>query len=144
MIQRIQTLYLTIAILVMSILPIYLSIWKNLDAVDIYVYDLLNSDSWMFKSLPILFGLSVLISLITIFKFKNRQTQFVLGRLNILTNFIMLVLLVIHLQNLSGEILISEKGIGSTLPLITIVLLVLANKAIKKDEDLVKSVDRIR
>ncbi|PCI11684.1 MAG: hypothetical protein COB73_01495 [Flavobacteriaceae bacterium] len=144
MIQRIQTLYLTIAILVMSILPIYLSIWKNLDAVDIYVYDLLNSDSWMFKSLPILFGLSVLISLITIFKFKNRQTQFVLGRLNILTNFIMLVLLVIHLQNLSGEVFISEKGIGSTLPLITIVLLVLANKAIKKDEDLVKSVDRIR
>ena len=39
---------------------------------------------------------------------------------------------------------ISEKGIGSALPLIAIVLLVLANKAIKKDEDLVKSVDRIR
>lgn len=144
MIQRIQTLYLTIAILVMSILPIYLSIWKNLEAVNIYVYDLLKNDSWMFKSLPILFGLSILISLITIFKFKNRQTQFVLGRLNILTNFFILVLLVIHLQSLSGEVFISEKGIGSTLPLITIVLLVLANKAIKKDEDLVKSVDRIR
>jgi hypothetical protein len=144
MIQRIQTLYLAIALLVMSILPIFLYLWKTIEGYDTYVYDLLNRDSWYLKSLPILFGLSVLISLITIFKFKNRQTQFVLGRLNILTNFFILVLLVIHLQSLSGEVFISEKGIGSALPLITIVLLVLANKAIKKDEDLVKSVDRIR
>ena len=144
MIQRIQTLYLTIALLVMSVLPIFLNLWKNLEIEDVYVYNLLNANSWDIKSLPVLFGLSVLVSLITIFKFKNRQTQFVFGRINILINLIILVLLVIHLQSLSGEIFISEKGIGSALPLITIVLLVLANKAIKKDEDLVKSVDRIR
>jgi hypothetical protein len=30
------------------------------------------------------------------------------------------------------------------LPIVAIVLLVLANKSIKKDEDLVKSVDRLR
>ena len=144
MIQRIQTLYLTIALLIMSVLPVFLYIWKNLEGVSVYVYDLLNTDSWYLKSLPVLFGLSVLVSLITIFKFKNRQTQFVFVRINILINLFILVLLVIHLQSLSGEIFISEKGIGSALPLITIVLLVLANKAIKKDEDLVKSVDRIR
>jgi hypothetical protein len=39
---------------------------------------------------------------------------------------------------------ISEKGIGMFLPIISIVLLVMANKAIKKDEALVKSVDRLR
>jgi hypothetical protein len=39
---------------------------------------------------------------------------------------------------------ISEKGIGIFLPICVIVLLVMANKAIKKDEDLVKSVDRLR
>ena len=144
MIQRIQTLYLAIALLVMSVPPVFLNLWKNLEGVDIYVYNLLNSNSWDIKSLPVLFGLSVLVSLITIFKFKNRQTQFVFGRINILIYLIILVLLVIHLQSLSGEIFISEKGIGSALPLVTIVLLVLANKAIKKDEDLVKSVDRIR
>jgi hypothetical protein len=82
--------------------------------------------------------------LVTIFKFKNRQTQFVLGRLNILINLIILGLLVVHLQSLSGETSVSEKGIGSILPLITIILLVMANRAIKKDEDLVKSVDRLR
>jgi len=46
----------------------------------------------------------------------------------------------------SGEAseIVSEKGIGMFLPIVSIVLLVLANKAIKKDEDLVKSVDRLR
>jgi hypothetical protein len=40
--------------------------------------------------------------------------------------------------------LVSEKGIGMFLPILAILLIVLANKAIKKDEDLVKSVDRLR
>jgi ABC-type polysaccharide transport system permease subunit len=46
--------------------------------------------------------------------------------------------------NVSGETAVSEKGIGIYLPIISIVLLALANKAIKKDEELVKSVDRLR
>ena len=45
---------------------------------------------------------------------------------------------------LSTRIQVSEKGIGLILPIFSIVFLVLANKAIKKDEDLVKSVDRLR
>ena len=94
--------------------------------------------------IPILFVGSALLSLIAILQFKNRKLQFVLGRLNILTNLIILGLLVYHLQSLSGEVTASEKGIGSALPLVTIILLVMANKAIKKDEDLVKSVDRLR
>ena len=39
---------------------------------------------------------------------------------------------------------VSQKGIGVLLPIISIVFLAMANKAIKKDEDLVKSVDRLR
>ena len=46
--------------------------------------------------------------------------------------------------NLPGEMKISEKGIGMFLPILAILLIVLANKAIKKDEDLVKSADRLR
>jgi len=47
-------------------------------------------------------------------------------------------------QNLSGEMQVSEKGIGLLIPIFTIVFVALANKAIKKDEELVKSVDRLR
>jgi hypothetical protein len=88
--------------------------------------------------------LSALLSVISIFKYNNRQTQFVLGRLNIILNFILLGVIVYLSLTLSGETAVSEKGIGMILPLFSIVFIVLANKAIKKDEDLVKSVDRLR
>jgi hypothetical protein len=52
--------------------------------------------------------------------------------------------LLYYLLNLSGEIVVSEKGIGSFIPVLNIVLLALANKAIQKDEALVKSIDRLR
>ena len=84
------------------------------------------------------------MSIATIFLFKNRQMQFVLGRLNILINFILLGLLVYLSLSLPGEAAVSEKGIGMFFPVLVVVLLVFANRAIKKDEDLVKSVDRLR
>ena len=82
--------------------------------------------------------------MIFIFWFKNRKLQFVLGRINIILNFFLLGVFVYWSLSLPGEMNISEKGIGMFLPIISIVFLVLANKAIKKDEDLVKSVDRLR
>lgn len=86
----------------------------------------------------------VLLTLFAIMNFKKRQLQFVLNRLSILLNFVLLGVFVYRSLNLPGENLISEKGIGMLLPVISIVFLVLANKAIKRDEDLVKSVDRLR
>lgn len=88
--------------------------------------------------------LSGIFSILIIFIFKNRKLQFVLGRLNILLNLILLSVFVYLSLMLPGESFISEKGIGQIIPIIAIVLLVLANKSIKKDEELVKSVDRLR
>ena len=61
-----------------------------------------------------------------------------------LINFYLLGVLIYLSLTLSGETAVSEKGIGMFIPILVIVLLVFANKAIKKDEDLVKSVDRLR
>ena len=59
-------------------------------------------------------------------------------------NFYLLGVLIYVSQTISGETIVSEKGIGMFFPIIVVVLLVMANKAIKKDEDLVKFVDRLR
>ena len=106
--------------------------------------DSFKIDSFLLKVMSVLFFVSAFLTFFTIFQFKKRQLQFVLGRLSILINFILLGILVYFTQNLSGEITVSEKGIGLLIPIITIVLVALANKAIKKDEELVKSVDRLR
>ena len=137
MIQRIQTIYLFLAFLTVGVLPFIFPLWTLSDGKDYFV----RNDQFY----PILCGLSTAITIYSIISFKKRQTQFVANRLNIVLNLILLGLFVYHSLNLSGEaIIVSEKGIGMFLPIVTVVLLVLANKAIKKDEDLVKSVDRLR
>ncbi|PZW38800.1 uncharacterized protein DUF4293 [Mesonia algae] len=136
MIQRIQTIYLFLALLVAALGSYFLSLWVNESEESIYAIDK-----------PIVMGafvLSALLALFTIFLFNNRKLQFVMNRLNIILNFILLGFFVYWSLIIPGEMQISEKGIGMFLPIISIVLLVMANKAIKKDEALVKSVDRLR
>lgn len=136
MIQRVQTIYLIIALIVTGVLPFILPLWKDQNNMDYYF---MKNAIYIF-----LFGLSTTFSLLGILLYKNRKNQFVIGRLNIILNFILLGLFVYRSLNLSGEALVSEKDIGLFLPIVSIVFLALANKAIKKDEDLVKSVDRLR
>ncbi|MFV5692735.1 DUF4293 family protein [Flavobacterium sp. LT1R49] len=137
MIQRIQTIYLFLAFVVTGILPFFIPLWTMSNETDfLFMQD---------QVYVILLGLSTTLTLLSIVSYKKRQNQFVIGRLNIILNLILLGLFVYRSLNLSGETLaVSEKGIGMFLPIVAIVLLVLANKAIKKDEDLVKSVDRLR
>lgn len=135
MLQRIQTVYLLLAAIVSCGLIFVFSLWTT-EELEVFAKD--NTLSL------VLFLLSGALSIIAIFRFKNRKSQFMLGRLNILLNLFLLGFFVYRSLNLSGETVVSEKGIGMLLPIISIVCLVLANKAIKKDEDLVKSVDRLR
>ncbi|WP_417800532.1 DUF4293 domain-containing protein [Tenacibaculum sp.] len=144
MVQRIQSIYLLVAGIISGGLTFLVSLWSNSQTDVIYVVDLFSGNSILEKSIPVLFFISALVALVTIFLFKNRQLQFVLNRLNILINLFLLGLLIYLSQTLSGEASVSEKGIGMFFPIIVILLLVLANRAIKKDEDLVKSVDRLR
>ena len=136
MIQRIQSIYLFITLIITGILPFIFHLWK-----------LENGETFYFMSSTfynILFGLSTTLSLLSIVSFKKRQNQFVMNRLNMILNLILLGLFVYRTLNVSGEASVSEKGIGMFLPIVAILLLALANRAIKKDEDLVKSVDRLR
>lgn len=136
MIQRIQTVYLILAIFASAGLIFVFSLWQDDLGQPVFAQDVMG--------VFLAFLGSAVISLISIFLYKNRQLQFVLGRLNILLNLILLGVFVYWSLTLSGEMQVSEKGIGILIPIVSIVFLVLANKAIKKDEDLVKSVDRLR
>jgi len=144
MIQRIQSIYLLIATVLSGGLIFPLNLWITEQGTEFFALDSLSSDNLVLASVFVLFMASALLTLITIFQFKKRQLQFVLGRLTILINFILVGILVYFAQNLSGEMQVSEKGIGLLIPIFTIVFVALANKAIKKDEELVKSVDRLR
>ena len=138
MIQRIQTVYLLLTSVISGVLIFVFNLWETIKQ-EIFVVDLFSREAITLKVIPFMFFASALLALIAIFLFKNRKLQFVFGRI------IILIGLLIYLSlNLSGEASVSEKGIGMFLPVLAILFIVLANKAIKKDEDLVKSVDRLR
>ncbi len=136
MIQRIQTLYLFVVIILGAVLPFFVNLWSDAAGNEIY------ADNAVFVSLA--FYGSAVLALVAIMMYKNRKNQFVMNRLNMILNLFLLGFFVYRSLNLSGETSVSEKGIGMLIPVFSIVFLVLANRAIKKDEDLVKSVDRLR
>ena len=136
MIQRIQTIYLLIVALIAGILPFWINLWSDVEGNEIFA----RNDVFI----SVAFYISAVLAIVTIVLFKNRKNQFVMNRLNMILNLFLLGFFVYRSLNLSGEISVSEKGIGMLIPIISIVFLVLANRAIKKDEDLVKSVDRLR
>ena len=142
MIQRIQTLYLLLTAIVSGGLIFVFNLWTVAETKK-FAIDLFSEASVWNKMVPVLFFLSAIVAIISIFSFKNRQQQFVLGRVIMLINLFLLGILIYLSLNLPGEGS-SEKGIGMFIPTVAILFSVMANRAIKKDEDLVKSVDRLR
>ena len=136
MIQRIQSIYLFLVAIISGALPFFVTLWKDAEGANIIALD-------EHVVLGMYVG-SAVLAVIALFAFKNRKLQFVLNRLNIILNFILLGFFVYWSLSISGEMKVSEKGIGMILPIISIVFLVLANKAVMRDENLVKSVDRLR
>ncbi|WP_298951530.1 DUF4293 domain-containing protein [uncultured Nonlabens sp.] len=136
MIQRIQTIYLLLATIVSGGL-----IWVVEHFNDGEGNEFVGMDESLYFGI---FTVSALMSVVAMFLFKNRQLQTVVNRLNLLLNLFILGVYVYRVLMMSGETAVSEKGIGMFIPILSIVLLVLANKAIRKDEQLVKSADRLR
>ncbi|UCE92931.1 MAG: DUF4293 domain-containing protein [Flavobacteriaceae bacterium] len=144
MLQRIQTVYLLLAVLLSGGLAFFVPFWSDGEGMPLGLSDMINGGDNLLLTVPLLFIVSGILSLMTLFLYKNRLRQIVFNRLNIVINFILLGIVVYYLLMLPGEANVSEKGIGVIIPLVVIVFLALANKAIIKDDKLVKSVDRLR
>ncbi|MFT0716036.1 DUF4293 domain-containing protein [Flagellimonas lutimaris] len=136
MIQRIQTLFLLIVGLISGVLPFFLNLWVEVGGKEVFAQDQVI--------VSLVFYVVTVLAVVSIVMYKKRQNQFVVNRLNMILNLFLLGFFVYRSLSLSGETVVSEKGIGMLIPVFSIVFLVLANRAIKKDEDLVKSVDRLR
>lgn len=92
---------------------------------------------------------AALFCLVTIFLFANRTRQMKFVRFGIVFQAVVLIGMVVFchiLQNAAGQmatITITPK-FAFVIPAVNIILLILANRGIKADDDLVKSADRLR
>lgn len=134
MIQRIQSLYLLLASIAMALISFKIPVWT------------LNEQLVMAKDDTKMFVLTIVTTVLStagIFLFKNRKLQMKFIRLAVLVIMIIAVRLFMVL-NSNEELLLNININCIALLLVAFTTLVLAYRGVEKDDDLVRSVDRIR
>ena len=159
MLQRIQTIYILILTVLLFIAPFFSFTQFNLEEGNILFLatgmkgDITILDSFVFPNYVITgYLVSVSFSILMLVNYKKRSRQMRYGKLLYLIISITLCYMLIESYNLKNLIDSLENvvyvgqtyHIGFFLLVSSFPFLFLANRSIKKDEDLVKSLDRLR
>jgi hypothetical protein len=155
MIQRIQSIYLLLAALCSGLLlavPLY-NIETANATYQLFLGGLLQiiPKETILTSQPALLAVGILLTLfptVILFLYKKRQVQMRLAASAMMANTAMLLLLVgivnKSIEHVTEPHVNETYGVGLLLPALSIVFLFLANKAIRKDDKLIRSADRLR
>ncbi len=134
MLQRIQTIYLLFVFLIQLAGFIFLPQRLLYSGVSVEV----NQSHILHISNLLL----IVVPFWNIFQFRNRKRQFVTNRI------LLLITLGVLLNQCIGYFYIDSNEthqlLVSIVAILTIIFVSLANKAIKRDEDLIRSADRLR
>ncbi len=153
MIQRIQSLFLLLVIICLGTM-ILIPIATFTDSVTWMTSGIVGLEDGQSASgvLPfpiqgIIIGLIALTAFI-LFSYKNRKRQMALGRINFLLILGLVVLIYLSIDRISSDLGMELKnvnyGFSTYLPIIALGFHLMANRGIKRDEDLIRSVDRLR
>ena len=161
MIQRIQTIFLFlsgVAIILMAFFPIasFTDAATTGSTTTYLIFDVFKVSNeagpdpfpyWFNLPLIIVTAAIAILSLVTIFLYKNRPLQMKLTQTGIFLNIILIVgILFFYVERIEKQTgtMANYEYLGIYLPLISLVFLVLALRFIKKDEKIVRSFDRLR
>ncbi len=147
MIQRIQSVWLFLASMAGGLLfmpSLFLYKWGQ-PGLPIQVHTL---SATQFYPLLIIAALMVILPLVAIFFFRNRARQRGLSVIALLASVTFLLVLFMRISNINNKtigIIGQEYGVlGALAPVGAMIFLVLAIKGIKKDEKILRSLDRLR
>lgn len=149
MIQRIQSIYLVIALIFTGLMTLFSWVEYGVGE-EVFAFNPSTNNEKIdsILLLPVII-IGLFVAIFALIQFKNRKFQMKLTRIGMLVSLLeFLAFGLFHYLNISklkelGDVTIGYNPIV-VLPLINIVLFWLAYKGIKKDDDLVKSVDRLR
>ena len=158
MIQRIQTVYLSLAFIAIALLFSFpLAQFFAEDGAYIFsvtgLKNMVPGEPAAFNNLIFLPLILVsagigLLSLFTIFQYKNRALQVKLTNITVLASIALIMgIFFAYVPVIEKKINIVpdySHAYGIYFPLVALVFTVMANRAIKRDEKLVKSADRLR
>jgi hypothetical protein len=149
MIQRIQTIYLLIALAFLAsccFVPIAAMAPVNGQILVVNLFRLTpgKAETLFHIALVILAGFIVVIDLAIIFSYKKRKKQMNMCMISIILLICLNLLLFYQLWHLKKMGIIESYQVTSVFPLLSAVLTYLAYRGIKKDENLVRSYERLR
>jgi len=151
MIQRIQSVYLFVAAVFMLLFYMFPIAVFNTGSFSYEFFNCHITHPENLKPPVALLPLalmplfSVILSFVAIFMYKKRKLQMRLGKINMLIIFTILISMIFYIYRIDNMLVSRVKyGFSGIFPLLTFVLVFMANKAIKRDDDLVRSADRIR
>ena len=145
MIQRIQSIFLFLSGLsAVSLfgIPFASSDMKTSQFLSDQVYTVQDN-----VILIVLVSLATLFSFVSIFLFKNRPLQLKLGYFSIIMSVLLIVASIILFYNEASTMAAEaniEEGFGIAMPILAIIFSGLAVRFIRKDDNLVQSMDRLR
>ncbi|MCK9422294.1 MAG: DUF4293 domain-containing protein [Bacteroidales bacterium] len=158
MLQRIQSVYLSVVAL-SSILLFFFPLATYYNEIQgnykFFIYGITCMDpepkvqfSTLFTiPLIILVVVSFILTVITILIFKKRTLQIRFCAFNVLVNIVLIIVIFFFYATKIKALTLIEPDYnyaGMIMPLVSLVFLILASRAIRKDEALVKSSDRLR
>ena len=149
MIQRIQTLYLLIATLLMAVAT-FTPVGRFFDGMQEFTLtafalkDAAGVTVQPALYMGILLAVAGLLPFIVIFLFKNRQLQIRLCAAEVVLLIGSLAVMGIYYYLSARLFDVCSLKIGIAMPLIAIIFVALAIRSIFRDEVLVRSLDRIR
>jgi hypothetical protein len=101
----------------------------------------------MLLPLQLLNGIAILMAVFSIFLFKNRKMQMRMARLGIVIVLVVVALIFFYFGNTLAKTTSTIPDFnhaGTYLILVSLVMFVLANRSIQKDDKLVRAADRLR
>ena len=146
MIQRIQSIYLLLAAILMAVTafsPLMIVGTNVVTSLGILEGEEIIKPTWGIVSMA---GLTTVISTISIFLFKNRKRQITLVNICIGLGLFFYATVLIYMLSYYSNFpqMFTSIAHGIVLPLCALIFLFLAKGRIQKDEKLVRSLDRIR
>ena len=151
MIQRKQSVYLLISVLLTAVcmfLPLGTFISENMGAdstlYNIAIKSMDGSMDYVVCIMFILLLISTVSSALNIFLYKNRKVQTKICKTNMLLLVVWYAVFIYFAFAAGGEGTKFSFGAAGIMPFLALIGQVLAHNGIRSDEELIRSMDRIR
>lgn len=148
MLQRIQTVYLLIASVLMlaaTVTPLATFYYEGnavvFEAMGMYQDGNITDSTWGLFAVG---AISSLLALVTVFLYKTRMLQIRLSVFNIVVMIGFYLYFGFLIFRINPELQFQKIGVGIIMPVIAVILTYLAIRKIGADEMLVRSLNRLR